>query len=53
MLHKRIPRYLVLSSKIRGAFEREFPGAEVPCIAFGLVVVEDKNAESNYAEMVE
>lgn len=44
--HKRNPRYLVLPTTLARRFEREFIGAEIPCIAFGLVVVEDARAET-------
>lgn len=45
-MHKHNPRYLVLPTTLARRFEMEFANAKLPCIAFGLIVVEDARAES-------
>ena len=51
--HKRLPSYLVLSSDLARRFELENSGIEVPCMAYGLIVVENKDAQNALAELVE
>lgn len=45
-LHKHNPRYLVLPPTLARRFEKQFAEKkiEIPCIAFGFVVVEDIRA---------